>query len=56
VERCLKSKNGFVPAIKMKAILADIGATVVNTTKGKLRNSINVNNMHKILCYCGEAG
>jgi hypothetical protein len=49
-DRCLKSKNGFVPAIKMKAVLADIGATVVNA-----RNSINVNNLHKILGHCGEA-
>jgi hypothetical protein len=49
-DRCLKSKNGFVPAIKMKAVLADIGATVVNA-----RNFINVNNLHKILGHCGEA-
>jgi hypothetical protein len=49
-DRCLKSKNGFVPAIKMKGVLADIGATVVNAN-----NSINVNNLHKILGHCGEA-
>jgi hypothetical protein len=49
-DRCLKSKNGLVPAIKMKAVLADIGATVVNA-----KNSINVNNLHKILGHCGEA-
>jgi hypothetical protein len=48
--RCLKSKNCFVPAIKMKAVLADIGATVVNA-----KNSINVNNLHKILDHCGAA-
>jgi hypothetical protein len=46
----LKSKNGFVTAIKMKAVSADIGATVVNA-----KNSINVNNLHKILGHCGEA-
>jgi hypothetical protein len=54
-DRCLKSKIGFVPAIKMKAVSADIGATVVNTKKGKPKNSINVNNLHKILGHCGEA-
>jgi hypothetical protein len=36
-DRCLNSKNGFVPAIKMKAALADIGATVVNA-----KNSIKI--------------
>jgi hypothetical protein len=46
----LKSKNGFVPAIKMKAVLPDIGATVVNA-----KNPININNLHKILGHCGEA-
>jgi hypothetical protein len=54
-DRCLKSKNGFVPAIKMKAVLDDIGAKVVNTKKGKSKNSINLNNLHKILGHCGEA-
>jgi hypothetical protein len=49
-DRCLKSKNGFVPRIKMKAVLRDIDATVVNA-----KNSINVNNLHKILGHCGEA-
>jgi transposase InsO family protein len=39
----------------MKAVLADIGATVVNTKKGKPKNSINVNNLHKILGHCEEA-
>jgi hypothetical protein len=50
----LKSKNGFVPGIKMKAVLADIGATVVDPKKEKRKNSINVNNLHKILGHCGE--
>jgi hypothetical protein len=39
-----------VPTIKIKAMLADICATVVNT-----KNSMNVNNLHKILDHCGEA-
>ena len=42
-DRCLKSKNGSVPAIKMKAVLSGIGATAVNA-----KNSININNLHKI--------
>jgi hypothetical protein len=54
-DRCLKSKNGFVPAIKMKAVLDDIDSTDVNTKKGKSNSSINVNNLHKILGHCGEA-
>jgi hypothetical protein len=54
-DRCLKAKNGFIPAIKMKAVLADIGATVVNTKKGKPKNSIHANNLYKILGHCGEA-
>jgi hypothetical protein len=55
-DKRLKSKNGFVPAIKIKAVLADIGATVVNAKKQKPKNSINVNNLYKILGHCGEAG
>jgi hypothetical protein len=53
-ERCLKSKNGFVLGIEMKAVLGDIGATVVNPKKGKPKNSIYVNTLHKILGHCGE--
>jgi hypothetical protein len=49
-DRCLKSKNGFIPGIKMKAVLPGISATVVDP-----KNSINVNNLHKILGHCGEA-
>jgi hypothetical protein len=51
-DRCLKSKNGFVPAIKMKAVLPDISATVVDPKKGKAKNTVNVNNLHKILGHC----
>jgi hypothetical protein len=32
-DRCLKSKNGFLPGIKMKAVLPDIDATGVNPKK-----------------------
>jgi hypothetical protein len=53
LKKCLK--NGFVPGIKIKAVLALIGATVVNPKKVKPKNSIYVNNVHKILGHCGEA-
>jgi hypothetical protein len=54
-DRCLKSKNDFLPGIKMKAVLGDIRATVVDPKEEKPKNSINVNNLHKILGHCGEA-
>jgi hypothetical protein len=47
-DRCLKSKNGFVPGINMRPVLPDVGATVVD--------SIDVNNLQNILGHCGEAG
>jgi hypothetical protein len=34
-DRCLKSKNGFIPGIKMKAVLPGISATVVDPKKEK---------------------
>jgi hypothetical protein len=54
-DRCLKSKNEFVPGIKMKPVLADMSTTVVDPKKEKPKNSINVNNLHKILGHCGKA-
>jgi hypothetical protein len=45
----------FVPGIKMKDVLNGIGATVVDPKKGKAKNTVNVNNLHKILGHCGEA-
>jgi hypothetical protein len=47
--------KGFVPGIKMKAVLPGIGATVVDPKKGKAKNTVNVNNLHKFLGHCGEA-
>jgi hypothetical protein len=39
----------------MKALLHDIGATAVDPKKENSKNSISVNNLHKILGHCGEA-
>ena len=54
-DRFLISKNGFVPGIKMKPLLNDVSATVVESKKEKSKNMIDVNNLHKILGHCGEA-
>jgi hypothetical protein len=34
-DRCLTSKNGYVPGIKTRPLLADVGATVVYSKKEK---------------------
>ena len=54
-DRFLTSKNGFVPGIKMKQLLNDVSTTAVESKKEKLKNMIDVNNLHKILGHCGEA-
>ena len=54
-DRFLTSKNGFVPGIKMKPLLNDVIATVVESKKETSKNMIDVNNLHKILGHCGEA-
>jgi hypothetical protein len=53
-DRCLKSKNGFVPGIKMRLVLPDVGAPVVDSKKERCMNTIDVINFHKILGHCGE--
>jgi hypothetical protein len=47
-DRCLKSKSGFVPGIKMRPVLADVGTTVVDSKKERSKNTIDVNHLHKI--------
>jgi hypothetical protein len=47
-------KNGFVPGIKMRPELSDVGAETVETSKGHSKNKININNLHQILGHCGE--
>jgi hypothetical protein len=52
-DKCLKYMNGFVPGIKMRPVQADIGAIVVDN-KEKSKNTIDVNNLHKILGHYSE--
>jgi hypothetical protein len=44
-------KNGFVPGIKLLQVLGDVRTSVLETKK---RNTIDVNNLHKVLGHCGE--
>jgi hypothetical protein len=55
-DTCLKTKNGFVSGIKIRPVLADVGATIVDSKKERLKNTVDVNNLHKILGHCGEVG
>jgi hypothetical protein len=41
--------------MKKRPLLADVGAAVVNSKKETSKNTIDVNNFHKILGHCGEA-
>jgi hypothetical protein len=50
-DKIMKTKNGFVPGIRLMPVLSDIGTAVVESGKGE---SIDVNNLHKILGHCGD--
>jgi hypothetical protein len=50
-DKVVKTKNGFVPGIKLLQVLDDVGTSVLETKK---RNTIDVDNLHKILGHCGE--
>jgi hypothetical protein len=50
-DKFLRTKNGFFPGIKLLQLLGDVGDSVLETKK---RNTIDVNNLHKILGYCSE--
>jgi hypothetical protein len=50
-DKVVRTKNGFVPGIKLLQVLADVGTSVLETKK---RNTIDLNNLHKILGHCGE--
>jgi hypothetical protein len=43
-DRQVITKNGFVPQIKMRPVLSDVGAATVETRKRNSKNKINVNN------------
>jgi hypothetical protein len=38
----------------MKPVLVDVGPTVVDSKEERSKNTIDVNNLHKILGHCGE--
>jgi hypothetical protein len=50
-DKVVRTKNGFVPGIKLLQVLGDVGTSVLETKK---RNTIDVNNLHKVLGHCGE--
>jgi hypothetical protein len=50
-DKVVRTKNDFVPGIKLLQVLGDVGTSVLETKK---RDTIDVNNLHKILGHCGE--
>jgi hypothetical protein len=48
-DRQITMENGFVPVIKMRPVLSDVGAATIETRKGNSKNKFNINNMHRIL-------
>jgi hypothetical protein len=50
-DKVVRTKNGFVPGIKLLQVLGDVGTSVLETKK---RDTIDVNNLDKILGHCGE--
>jgi hypothetical protein len=50
-DKVVRTKNGFVPGIKLLQVLSDVGTSVLETKK---HDTIDVNNLHKVLGHCGE--
>jgi hypothetical protein len=50
-DKVVRTKNDFVPGIKLFQVLGDVGTSVLETKK---RDRIDVNNLHKILGHYGE--
>jgi hypothetical protein len=50
-DKVVRTKNCFVPGIKILPVLGDVGNSILETKK---RDTIDVNNLHKILGHCGE--
>jgi hypothetical protein len=50
-DKVVRMNNGFVPGIKLFQVLGDVGTSILETKK---RNTIDVNNLHKVLGHCGE--
>jgi hypothetical protein len=51
LDKVVRTKNGFVPGINLLPVLYDVGTSVMETKK---LDTIDVNNLHKILGHCGE--
>jgi AAA+ ATPase superfamily predicted ATPase len=50
-DKVVRTKNGFVPKIKFLLVLDDVRTSVMETKK---RDTIDVDNLHKILGHCDE--
>jgi hypothetical protein len=50
-DKGVRTKNGSVPVIKLFPVLGDVGNSVLDT---KTRETIDVNNLNKILGHCNE--
>jgi hypothetical protein len=50
-DKVVRTKNDFVPGIKLLQLLGDVGTSVLETKK---RDRIDFNNLHKILGHYGE--
>jgi hypothetical protein len=51
----LNTKGGFVSGIKIVPVLNQVANTVVEIKKMIKTMSVEINKLHKILGYCGEA-
>jgi hypothetical protein len=50
-EKVVRTKNSFVPGIKLFPVLSDVGTLALETKK---HETIDVNNLHNILGHWGE--
>jgi hypothetical protein len=50
-DKVVRTKNGFVPGIKLLSVLGNVGTSVLENKK---HETIDVNNLNKILAHCSE--
>jgi hypothetical protein len=50
-DKVVKTKNGFVPGIRLMSVLNDLGTAVVEFRKAE---TIDFNNLYNILGHCGK--
>jgi hypothetical protein len=48
-DKVVRTKNDFVPRIKLLPVLGDVGTSVLETKK---RDTIDFKNLHNILGHC----